>query len=363
MIRSHFGAKRLKILLCAPTGSGKTVTFASMALDAIGNGFAILILTDRLELLQQAGSTLSHSDLNPFFVAKGVKDKAIPVRPCYVATTQTLIRRPRFISRLGRSQKLLIISDEAHKTIHDKIITRPEFCHAYVIGATATPIRRGKSTTPLGDIYDAIVEPISIAQLVDQGSLVPAITYGAQVDTSTLRRERGEFSHKAQIKTFAKAKIYADVVRRYKDLANGSKALVFCVNVKHTRETCEAFNAAGIAARWISGSTPIAEREAIVEAHKRGDFPVLCNCDILTTGYDDPLIQTVIVNRATTSVPLWLQMCGRGSRISSGKDFFTVVDMGGNAERLGLWEQPREWSLYHETGSDKEGVARLTMIV
>jgi superfamily II DNA or RNA helicase len=100
----------------------------------------------------------------------------------------------------------------------------------------------------------------------------------------------------------------------------------------------------------VDGTTPKAERERILRDFKNGRFSVLCNVDILTTGYDEPSIECVVINRRTKSVPLWLQMCGRGSRIYRNKSEFIILDMGGNTIELGHWERVRTFSLWHKVG-------------
>lgn len=103
---------------------------------------------------------------------------------------------------------------------------------------------------------------------------------------------------------------------KYRKFADGTKAVVFCVNVKHSKKVVESFKAAGISAVHLDGKTPKPERARILEAYKRGQYRVLSNVDVLTAGFDEWTIETIIVNLATKSLPKWLQMCGRGSRIT-----------------------------------------------
>jgi superfamily II DNA or RNA helicase len=107
----------------------------------------------------------------------------------------------------------------------------------------------------------------------------------------------------------------------------------------------EAFINAGISSEYITSKTPKLERERILKAFTDGAFMVLNNCGILTTGYDEPSIECVIMNRATKSLPLWLQCVGRGSRLYQNKNEFVLLDFGGNHTRLGMWNEPRTWSL------------------
>jgi len=99
------------------------------------------------------------------------------------------------------------------------------------------------------------------------------------------------------------------------------------------------------------------EREVVVNEWKEGGFKVLINAGIATTGFDHKPIQTVIINRATTSENLLLQMCGRGSRIFKNKEYFYFLDFGENCKRLGYYRQEREYSLTHEVPKSGSGVA------
>jgi len=98
------------------------------------------------------------------------------------------------------------------------------------------------------------------------------------------------------------------------------------------------------------------DRKNIFDWFDKTSNAILCNCGIATAGFDQHDIQTVILYRATTSLPLFLQMCGRGSRLSlqTGKTHFNILDFGNNITRHGFWEEPREWKLKYEKKSIKE---------
>lgn len=348
-IRKLFSKGVKRVLMCKPTGSGKTVTFANIARQSVMNGFVVMVLVDRKELLSQARDKLIDYGLNPSLIT--ANRTARRGANCYVATVQTLIRRP--LPDLG-----LLIIDEAHKQIFDKILLKPEYENTLVIGATATPKRSGRMRQ-LSDLYEEMIETVSITDLIAQGFLVPAITYGAKVDNSKIDVKRGDYDVQQLYKAFDKQTRYAGVVDKYRQFANNTKAICFNVNVEHSKKVCNSFNEAGISAVHLDGNTPKAERERILKAFSRGLFKVLCNVDVLTTGFDEWTIETVIVNRSTLSLPLWLQMGGRGSRITPEplqgkagylqKSHFNLIDMGGNVFKLGFWEQEREYSLTHKT--------------
>jgi superfamily II DNA or RNA helicase len=139
--------------------------------------------------------------------------------------------------------------------------------------------------------------------------------------------------------------MYKGAIDKYKKFAPGKKALCFNSNVEHSRAMTAEFNFAGISSRHIDGKTPDHTRAKILSDFAKGEFLVLNNCGVLTTGYDEPSIECIIINRATLSLSLFLQMVGRGSRPYSGKDKFIILDMGSNIFRHGWYEQARAWSL------------------
>lgn len=346
-IRAKFTDGHKRVVLCSPTGAGKTVTFASIAADAVRSGTTVVIVVDRRELLQQAREKLVECGLNPALITAGQRTFQ---SSSYIATVETLVRRPQIVKRLQETKRLLIVIDECHKQTFDKLLESESFQHAFVIGASATPKRHGKMTQ-LSKHYHDIVAPTTISELIALGFLVPAITYGAPFNVSNISVKRGEFDSRSMFNEFEKSVLYSGVVEKYMKHANGSKSLCFCVNVEHSIKTRDAFRSRGIRAEHIDGSTPDALRRQIIGAFKSGSIDVLCNCEILTTGFDEETIETVIVNRATKSLTLWLQMCGRGSRPTKDgrKTHFSVIDLGGNVFRLGFWETDHVFSLHHKT--------------
>jgi superfamily II DNA or RNA helicase len=347
-IRALFSKERRKVIFCSPTGSGKTVTFADMARESVKNGFKVLIVVDRKELLEQAKSKLTAYGLNPSIITAGRTGRSN--NTSFIATVQTLVRR-------DFPPVDLIIIDEAHKQIFDKVLLREEYKDTFVIGATATPYRTGRMGQ-LSDLYSDIVETVTINDLIKSGFLTPAITYGAKVDTSKIKIKRGDFDTQDLYKAFDKQVLYTGVIEKYRKFANNTKALCFNINVEHSKKVTAAFNLAGISAVHLDGKTPKAERAKILDNFSKGYFKVLCNVDVLTAGFDEWTIETVIVNLATKSLTKWLQMNGRGSRITPEefknndrylqKEHFNIIDMGGNVFNLGFWEQNREFNLTHK---------------
>ena len=336
-LRSAFASGLKSCILCIPTGGGKTVVFTTITKGAIKMGRKVMIICDRKELIGQAEYNLNRLGLHPTIIAPGYKQE---LNNCYLASVDTLIRREL-------PEVDIIIIDEAHKQTFDKIIVKYKEetpFNPFFIGATATPLRTGKQTS-LHELYNKIVEPVTIDDLLNSGFLVPCKTYAAKEDFSSVKITGNDYNSAALYEKFNKSKLYDGVIEKYKQFAEGKKALVFNVNVEHSKKMVQEFRRAGYKAEHLDGSTPKVRRKQILENFSKGVFNILSNCSVLTTGYDEPTIEAVIINRATKSLPLYLQMAGRGSRLSENKKEFILIDMGANVYEHGLWQEPMTWDL------------------
>lgn len=332
-LRDGFKTNKRQVL-CLPTGAGKTVVFSEMVRLAFEKGTKTIVLTDRTELFKQTLRSLSNFGIAVEEI-KPSKKNIYTEAKIFLAMVETVSRRKSILSQIYPT---LIIIDEAHKGNFNKIIDI--YPDARVIGATATPV--GKH---FFKYYTNIVQNIDVPELVGSGFLSPCRPYQMVDDFSDLETKRGEFTDFSLYAHFDKPVIYDGVIDQWKKYALGKKTIVFNVNIDHTEKTTQRFLKEGIPSECITSKTPAKERERILNAFSSGAFPVLNNCGILTTGYDEPSIECVVVNRATKSLPLWLQMCGRGSRVFTDKNEFILLDFGGNHDRHGLWNEPREWSL------------------
>lgn len=354
-IRELFREGKNRLVLQLPTGGGKTVIFTDIAKSVAEKNKKAIVFTDRKELLKQAGGTFEKFGLNTKYLnaeAKSVSDAGL-----YVAMIETMKRR---IDKPGYAEFIqgfdLIIIDEAHKQNFDKIFQHL-LENQYVIGATATPYRDGKMK-PLKDYYDHIVIGQQIKQLIATKHLCDVIHYGVPIQgLDKVKITRGEFDEKQMGELYQDTKLFAGVIENYKKHCEGKKALLFCATVENSKSMTDQFNDAGIDAKHIDANTPKSEREKILQDFAKNKFMVLSNVGILTTGYDQPDIEVIITYRATRSLPLWLQMCGRGSRPSPGKERFTILDFGENTKRHGFWNDDRTWTLENAKPPNKKGAA------
>ncbi|MGI4875263.1 MAG: DEAD/DEAH box helicase family protein [Janthinobacterium lividum] len=330
-----------RILVVVPTGGGKTTIGGAIIHGATQKQNRVLWLAHRKELVEQAHERISSPRVG-FGIPAGVMMAGVEPRRAHavqVASLATLLRRELPAARI-------VVVDEAHHSVSPSFLALlDQYPDAVVIGLTATPYRldgRG-----LGDVYTALVSPVSIADLQAAGYLTPVRYYGTKKDLELkdVKTTGGDYNTAALFDKFNKRELYDGVVSNYQKFAPASRAIVFNVNVEHSLNVCAAFRAAGIAAYHVDGETPRREREAILASFKAGEFEVLCNVNILTEGFDLPAIETVILNRATKSKSLYLQMVGRGLRPALGKHHCTVIDQGGNVRHFGPVEMPEEHSL------------------
>jgi superfamily II DNA or RNA helicase len=327
-----------KIVLCAPTGAGKTIMFTYMICEHLKKGGRALVFTHRKELLIQAGSSFEKFGLHPDFIRAGSKTNQTD--SLHVAMIETFDRRKDDLS-LFLQQKTLIIIDECHINNFTKAFEHI-LKDTIVIGVTATPYRKGADVPSLSDFYTDIVQDVDTPDLVRLGYLSEAESFGVKIKMDKLKQKGDDYD---TTKYYADHKMYQGVVENWLRLTPQTKTLLFASNVLSSKEVCQEFILNGIESRHIDANTPANIRTENLDWFENTDVSVLCNCGILTAGYDCPNIQTIILYRATTSLPLFLQMVGRGSRVTQDKSKFTILDFGNNIHRLGFWQDKRTWTL------------------
>jgi len=326
-IRGAFkDAKR--VVLCLPTGAGKTVVFSEIVRRVLEKGRKVAIITHRRELLSQAGK-LNRCDI------------------LMVETLNNQIKR----GVVDLSSYDLLVIDEAHIGNFRKIL---EGFEGFVIGATATPV----SKPPMAQSYGKLINSVGIGELIAQGYLCNPITYAMHpVDTSKIASRMGEFTAQGLDDAFNRPKVYEGVVQEYCKRWRDKKAIVFCVNIEASINTALEFAKQLEAGRVFAVHSRMhaEERARVMHHYIASANGILVNCGIATTGFDCPDIEVVVVNRATKSVALWLQMVGRGSRPTASKKEFTILDFGENVHRLGFWQEARDWGKAFNGMENKKG--------
>ena len=309
-VSGSFDSGNRRVLMVAPCGAGKTIIMAYMAMKAAEAGRYVWVILPRVEIKEQTIETFKRCN--------------IPLDNIYIGLTLTTVNK---MDRLHEPD--LILYDECHISVAStywKISNR--FPDAWIVGATASPIRTDDK--PLGDLYQDIVEGVTVRWLIDNQYLAPYAYYSITV--ADIEDE------------LMKPTVYGNVIENWKQLAADKQTVIYCASIKHSIATAERFRQAGIKAEHFDGSTPAAERKKLVDRFKAGEIKVLCNCDLISMGFDMPDIGCVVLLRPTESTALYIQQSGRALRYKPGK-IATIIDMVGNYQKFQLPDEPYEWSL------------------
>lgn len=335
--RLRRGVRRL--LLHAPTGSGKTVVAASIIQGAMRLQRSTMFLAHRVELIDQCSNKLLEWDV-PHGIIRASDPRRDPRALCQVASVPTLVRRAM------APPADLIIVDECHRAraeSYQQILKR--YPKAAVIGLTATPVRGdGKG---LGTLFEEMVQLPGVADLTDRGWLVPVRPFvgQAKVDLKGVKSRGGDYSADELEERVDTVKLVGDIVDAWKKNAAGRPTVVFAVGIKHSRHIAERFLEAGIRAEHLDGETDEDTRRAVLFRLAHGGTQIVTNCGILTEGWDCPVVSCVVLARPTKSLGLYLQMVGRTLRPAPGKSDCIVLDHAGATEQHGFVDEDREWTL------------------
>ena len=340
-VAAEFAAKKRRVLLVAPTGSGKTVIFSHITQRAVAKGLRVFIIVHRMELLQQTSEKLKAFGVDHAFIARGYTPD--PTAMVQVGMVQTMVRRKSSLE--GHFKPDLIVCDEAH---HAAAGSWKKILQAYpdakILGCSATPERLdGKG---LGDVFESLVRGPEVMDLIEQGYLAkPRYWAPTAFDDASIKKIGGDYSKKDLEHWAEKSTVVGDAVEHYNKLCPGAPAVVFCVTVEHARKTAEAFNLAGYKFEVIDGTLDSDTRKDLVKKLGNGAINGLCSCEIISEGFDLPVVTAAILLRPTASMSLFLQQVGRVLRPSPGKLNAIIIDHVGNIHRHGLAEAYRDWSL------------------
>jgi DNA repair protein RadD len=334
-----------KLLLVAPTGSGKTVMGAAIINHVVDRGHRVLVIAHRREIITQTRDKLVANGLNPGVVLAGLEDELRPFAEVQVAAIQTLHARAVRSKRMAMPAATYLIIDEAH---HARAKTYQKLLDIYpdsrVIGLTATPCRGdGKG---LGNIFEALIEAPQVAELIVGGYLVRSRVYApVDPDLRGVQTQNGDYVVKQLSARMNTAGLVGDVVTDWLKHGERRKTVAFAVDVAHSVAIKNAFLRANVRAEHIDGATPKDERDAILARLKSGETEVVSNCMVLTEGWDMPEVGCCVLARPTKQMGLFRQMIGRVLRPAPGKPDAIILDHSGAVFRHGLPEDHVEWTL------------------
>lgn len=318
------------------TGGGKTPTFATLIKMAAQSSIArpSLVLAHRTELIAQAAEKLRMvaPELRVGIFQGTSKQWRADVVVASIQTAST----PAGLRLLAAAGFGFIVIDECHHSAAPTYVKTLTALGAYaddgplVLGVTATLGRADGRA--LGDVFDDVPYRIGLIDLVRRGYLVPPRGVRVRIaglDMSKMRTVAGDLRGREVAQAMHDALAPAAIARAYLEHAKGRPAIAFLPSVALSQEQAEAFREHGVNAVHIDGTTPPAERAAMLDAYRAGDVDVLCNCGLFTEGTDLPTTSCVILGRPTKSGELYQQMVGRGLRLSPGKTDCIVLDVTG----------------------------------
>lgn len=355
-VRDEFRQGRQKTCVVAPCGAGKTVIMAWMAAQTAVRGQQVLFAVHRQELIDQSTRTFSALGVQHGLIAPGCP---VSYEQIQIGSIFTIARRLGKIQAPG-----VIILDEAHHaTANTWRKLMQAFPEAFVIGLTATPARMGGQG--LGDIFESLVLGPSVKQLIDWGNLSPFRYYAPPVKANLegLRVRYGDYIQSDIALRMDRSEIIGDTIEQYRKLADGKRAVCYCVGRAHSEHTAEMFRQSGVPAMHIDGETQDAVRKAAIEQFRSGDIKVLCNVDLISEGFDVPAMEAVILLRPTESLTLHIQQSMRPMRPDSDNSdkVAVIIDHVGNVYRHGLPDEDRTWSLEGKK-KDKQSEPRVVAL-
>lgn len=311
-----------RTLLVLPTGTGKTIVFASVAADQVRAGDRVLILAHRGELLEQAADKLQRSTGLVSAVEKAESTCLDSWFRVVVGSVQTLQRTAR-LERFPRDYFGTIIIDEAHHAITDgyrRILDY--FGDAKVLGVTATPDRGDMRN--LGEVFDSLAFEYKLTDAIKEGYLckIMAQTIPLQLDITSVTMSGGDYAV-GDLGTALDPyleQIAAEMARRCKS----RKTVVFLPLIKTSQKFRDLLNTYGFRAAEVNGQSD--DRRQVLADFDAGKYNVLCNSMLLTEGWDCPSVDCVVVLRPTKVRSLYSQMVGRGTRLSPGKTDLLLLD-------------------------------------
>jgi superfamily II DNA or RNA helicase len=356
---------RKRCAVSLATGAGKTVIFSSLVNKLSGK---ILICVHREELVHQTSKTLEKP--HDLIIPK----TGIPQHDIVVAMVETLNNRIKK-DLIDVNDYDYIIVDECHRGEFMKILDRFD---NKVIGFTATPnyekiryfwackecgdeyhkaghccgekLQKYKKTVPLSEYYDYLIEGIQINELIEKDYLVKDEQFVLDIDTKRLvfDERKQDYTEESISLVFGSPEAIKNTINNYFEHCKGLKTIIFNPNTLVNQRLYDAMISQGINCKMYDSKNKNIDRKELVEWFRNTADAVLLNVQVFTTGFDVTDVQCIFLNKKTKSINLYLQMVGRGGRITDKifKPSFKVIDMGNNDEDFGAWSLNRNWKKY-----------------
>jgi ATP-dependent helicase IRC3 len=321
-----------------PTGSGKTFTFLYYARNFCNN---ILVIVPSIQLMNQVyESALSFYHKSEISRKGGhFFDELSKIHICVVHSI-----RNDYLKFLASQFFDLVIIDEAHHSMSEsykkfinlrmKYFKDEDEIFKRILGMTATPERTDGQF--ISEILGECSFKLFIPDMIKSGQLCDIEGYSlkTKIDISDMSTNNGDFSIKFLYNKLCNKNRNDMIVGVIKKDMKERKNIVFCINIKHSKEISDLLNENGINSSHIDGTMKPIQRKSILDSFRQGNISTLCNCQLLTEGFDEPSIDGIILARPTISKSLFTQMIGRGLRLFPGKKNCKIIDIVDNHKFL-----------------------------
>jgi hypothetical protein len=316
-------------MVCSPVGSGKTIMAVQYIIECINRGERVVVVAHRKELLSQIADTFRKSGYHNFVVTQ--------------STPKNKINSPLVIcgnKKIERSESLfndptLVVIDEAHRVPSKKYLEAVMRWNdtARYLGLSATPERDG-----VGKLFDEIIHPVHISELIEAKVLVPVEIVGAN------ERTRVSFDEKA-------GGIDWEPISYYLKYAKGLKTIFYTLDRSQNKKIIDEMSKIGVKVHELSAETPTNERDQIIKDYAEGKIQCITNCMILTEGWDSD-VDVIILTRPCLDKRTFNQISGRGMRMSRPDKLKCVlVDLTGAYTEHGSPDSDQWYSI---VGSSKK---------
>ncbi|MCL2723648.1 MAG: DEAD/DEAH box helicase [Polyangiaceae bacterium] len=319
-----------RMVVCLPTGAGKTVIFSHLAKIARR---PVLVLAHREELLSQAREKIERAMEGAKVVAiERAEERASPDAKVLVCSIRSL--HEERLARILRGRDVgLIVYDECHhaaasdnlRVLHRLGVFEKDFTGT-LLGFTATTERGdGKG---LDEVFDEIVYARTLPRMVEDGYLsgLRGFRIATAADLRGLSPGGADFREDELAQAIDIEERNALVARSIQELARDRRTIAFCVTVNHARHLAHALNALGVPAGIVHGAMKSDARRQALADFRQGRTRVLTNVAVLTEGFDDPGVSCIAMARPTRSAGLYAQCVGRGTRLSPEKKDCLILD-------------------------------------
>ncbi|WP_067518606.1 DEAD/DEAH box helicase [Endozoicomonas ascidiicola] len=352
-IYQYFNSAEGNPLVCVSTGGGKSIIIADFIRSVLEQWpeQRFLMLSHVKEIIEQNLEKLvaiwPEAPTGIYSAAIGSRNTDAQV---LFASIQSVHKRAE---QLGHVDLLLIdevhtLNSERSESMYARFIAALKVINPNlkIIGFTATPYRmkQGLLTQGKNPLFSDIVYETDIQRLIDDGYLSPLTSKGGKekINLKGVRTRQGEFLSSDMEAAVQENDVTEKAVAEIIEYGEGRDAwLIFCVSIAHAQQVKQLLLDAGISADCVTGKTPKDERARILADYKNGRIKALTSQGVLTTGFDAPRTDLIALLRATKSPGLYVQILGRGLRVSpeTDKQDCLVLDYGGNVERHGPIDQ------------------------